>query len=60
MDTNFADLGNINITNALLGTDPSATLLEGSENLLFGYLDAGVLGVVTPARLPLLRSRCTR
>lgn len=48
-ETPIGSLGVINMTNAILGSsNPGATLVEGSENLLFNYLATGVPGVVTP------------
>lgn len=47
-DTGIADLGRINLTNFLLATAPTATLVEDSQNLLFGFLATPVPGVVTP------------
>ncbi|MEX2111601.1 MAG: PEP-CTERM sorting domain-containing protein [Pirellulales bacterium] len=47
-DTPIGLLGNINVTNVLLATNPSSTLEEGSENLLFGYLAVAVPGFLTP------------
>lgn len=47
-DNGPAGLGVINITNAILGSaNPGATLVEGSENLLFGYLASDVAGLLT-------------
>lgn len=48
VDTAFADLGRINVTNALLGAGSTDTLSEDSQNLMFGFLAAGIPGVVTP------------
>ena len=47
-DNGPAGLGTINITNAILGgPDPTTTtLVEGSENLMFGYLASGIPGLV--------------
>lgn len=39
--------GRVNVTNGLFATTPNATLVEGSENLLFSYLATGVPGVIT-------------
>ena len=47
-DTPLGSLGSINITNALLGSTPTATLLEDSQNLMFGFLAAPILGVISP------------
>ncbi|MFK7894521.1 MAG: PEP-CTERM sorting domain-containing protein [Myxococcota bacterium] len=48
VDNALASLGQINVTAGLVLLDPSATLAEGSENLLFGFLGTGVPGLVTP------------
>ncbi len=49
LDTAKVSLGIINMTAGVLGSPtPLATLAEGSENLLFAYLTAGIPGVVTP------------
>jgi hypothetical protein len=47
-DTPIGLLGNINVTNVLLSTNPGSTLEEGSENLMFGYLTVPILGFITP------------
>lgn len=47
-DTSIANLGRINVTNFLLGSAPSTTLLEDSQNLMFGFLAAAVPGVIAP------------
>jgi hypothetical protein len=47
-DTPIGLLGNINVTNVLLASNPASTLEEGSENLLFGYLAVAVPGFLTP------------
>lgn len=42
-DNGPAGLGMINVTNGILGsTDPLATKVEGSENLMFGYLASDI------------------
>ena len=47
-DNGPAGLGTINITNAILvSPDPMATLVEGSQNLLFGFLGTTVPGFIT-------------
>ncbi len=49
LDTGKASLGVIDLTAGVLASpDPNATLAEGSENLLFGYLTTGFPGLVTP------------
>jgi len=48
-DTAIGLLGKINITNAILGSaNPSITLLEDSQNLMFGFLASAIPGVITP------------
>ena len=47
-DTPLGSLGSINITNGLLGTDPSLSLNEGSQNLNFAFLANPILGVLSP------------
>ncbi|GAB4110059.1 MAG: hypothetical protein Kow00105_18780 [Phycisphaeraceae bacterium] len=47
-DTPVGSLGRINVTNALLGQDPNATLVEDSQNLMFNFLTQPVPGVVFP------------
>lgn len=48
-DTAIGSLGKINITNAILGSaNPGATLLEDSQNLMFGFLASAIPGVITP------------
>lgn len=48
-DTAIGSLGVINVTNAILGgPDPSITLLEDSQNLMFGFLASAIPGVITP------------
>lgn len=48
-DTPLASLGSIDMTTAILGgTDPNATLVEDSQNLMFGFLATPVPGVLTP------------
>ncbi|MCB9853181.1 MAG: PEP-CTERM sorting domain-containing protein [Phycisphaerales bacterium] len=48
-DTPIASLGSIDITAAILASmNPSATLIEDSQNLNFGFLAAGVPGIVKP------------
>jgi hypothetical protein len=46
-DNGMAGIGLINVTNAILGTDPTATLSEGSENLMFSFLAADYPGIIT-------------
>jgi hypothetical protein len=47
-DNGPAGLGVINITNAILASsDPNATVVQGSENLLFDYLATSVPGFLT-------------
>jgi hypothetical protein len=47
-DNGPAGLGVINVTNAILASaNPGATLVQGSENLLFGYLATSVPGFLT-------------
>ncbi len=41
-------MGKIDITAGLLGAASTSTLEEGSQNLLFGFLETGVPGLVTP------------
>ncbi len=48
VDTPIGSLGVINVTNALLGSNPTATLVEDSQNLMFGFLATPVAGVITP------------
>lgn len=49
LDNSLASLGNIDITAAVAASAaPSLTLIEGSENLFFGFLSSGVPGIVTP------------
>lgn len=48
LDTPPGSLGAVNLTNLLLGTNPTATVFQDSENLLFGYLAVPYPGVVTP------------
>jgi hypothetical protein len=46
-DNGPAGLGTINITNAILGgSDPTASLVEDSQNLMFSYLASGIPGLV--------------
>lgn len=48
-DTAIGSLGEINVTNAILGSAaPGATLIEDSQNLMFGFLVSAIPGVVTP------------
>jgi len=47
-DTPLSGLGSINVTAGILATDPSLTLVEGSENLLFGFLATPIPGLVNP------------
>lgn len=47
-DNGPAGLGTIDVTNSItFSSDPLATLVEGSQNLMFGFLAAGVPGFVT-------------
>jgi hypothetical protein len=49
LDNGPSGLGRINITNGILGSStPAATLVEGSQNLLFGFLATALPGLVTP------------
>ncbi|MEO1495758.1 MAG: PEP-CTERM sorting domain-containing protein [Planctomycetota bacterium] len=48
-DTVLADLGSLNITNSILGgPTPAETLVETSQNLLFGFLGMSFPGLVSP------------
>lgn len=48
-DTPLGSLGSINVTNGiLLSADPNATLVEGSENLMFGFLATPIPGLISP------------
>ncbi|MEZ6190818.1 MAG: PEP-CTERM sorting domain-containing protein [Phycisphaerales bacterium] len=48
-DTALGSLGKINVTNAILGSvNPGATLVEDSQNLMFGFLGTTIPGVITP------------
>ena len=48
-DTALGSLGKINVTNAILGSaNPGATLLEDSQNLMFGFLASTIPGVIAP------------
>ncbi len=48
-DTLLGSLGVINVTNAILGgSDPNATLIEDSQNLMFGFLASAIPGVLAP------------
>ena len=48
-DTPLGSLGSINMTNAILGSaSPGATLSEGSQNLMFGFLGTAIPGVIAP------------
>ena len=47
-DTPLGSLGSINVTNSLLGSDPSLSLSEGSQNLNFAFLANPILGVINP------------
>jgi hypothetical protein len=40
-------LGQINLTAAVLGSDPSLTRIEGSQNLMFNFLTVDLPGLVT-------------
>lgn len=47
-DNGPSGLGKINVTNAILGSvTPATTLVQGSENLLFGYLATSIPGLIT-------------
>ena len=46
-DTPIGSLGVINVTNVLLSSNPSATKIEGSENLMFAYLASSIPGFIT-------------
>lgn len=49
LDNAPPSLGSINVTNAILaGSNPSSTLEEGSQNLLFGFLANPVPGFISP------------
>lgn len=49
VETPLASLGNIDLTAGVIaGPNPAATLIEGSQNLLFGFLTSGIPGFVTP------------
>ncbi|MEM1072095.1 MAG: PEP-CTERM sorting domain-containing protein [Planctomycetota bacterium] len=42
-DTAIGDLGRINVTNSILvSSDPNATVTQGSQNLLFGFLGTSI------------------
>ncbi len=48
-DTAIGSLGSINVTNAILGSaNPGATLVEDSQNLMFGFLASAIPGVISP------------
>ncbi|MEZ5566557.1 MAG: VPLPA-CTERM sorting domain-containing protein [Gammaproteobacteria bacterium] len=48
-DNGPANLGVVNVTNAILGSaNPLVTNAQGSENLMFGYLATTIPGVLTP------------
>lgn len=48
-DTPLGSLGKINVTNAILGSvTPGTTLVEDSQNLMFGFLASPIPGVITP------------
>jgi hypothetical protein len=48
-DTPLGSLGKINVTNAILGSaTPGTTLVEGSQNLMFGFLASAIPGLVAP------------
>jgi len=51
-DNGLVGLGQIDVTAGLFAFDPAATTAQGSENLLFGFLDTGVPGIVTPPLFP--------
>ncbi len=46
-DNGPSGLGVINLTNFILSEDPTLTRLEGSQNLLFGFLASDVPGFIT-------------
>ncbi|MEM6506300.1 MAG: PEP-CTERM sorting domain-containing protein [Planctomycetota bacterium] len=47
-DNTLGSLGSINLTNSILASpEPAATLLEGSQNLLFGFLGSTLPGFIT-------------
>lgn len=47
-DTALGSLGKINITNSILASAaPAVTLLEGSQNLMFGFLASSIPGFLT-------------
>lgn len=49
LDTSIGSLGSINITNGILfSSNPGETLLEGSQNLMFGFLASPTTGVIAP------------
>jgi len=48
LDTAIGSLGVINVTNSILAVDPTLTLVEDSQNLLFGFLAASIPGFITP------------
>jgi hypothetical protein len=48
-DNGPVNLGQINVTNAILGSaNPLATNVQDSQNLMFGFLASAIPGVVTP------------
>ena len=48
-DNGPANLGVVNVTNAILGSgNPLLTNVQGSENLMFNWLTVSIPGVVTP------------
>lgn len=50
-DNALASLGKINVTNSILsdpGTPNSIDLLEGSQNLMFDFLETPIPGLITP------------
>lgn len=48
VDTALGSLGRIDVTAGLLGAGSTDTLVEDSQNSLFGYLASGIPGLVTP------------
>jgi len=52
-DNGPAGLGTINITNGILfSPDPTITLVEDSQNLMFGFLASGFPGIITAPTYP--------
>lgn len=48
LDNGLGTLGRIDVTAGILATDPSLTVAQGSENLLFDFLANPIPGLVTP------------